>query len=303
MGIVSSHLARSDDRGATFTFVRELYAARPTADPEGSGENGVSSSETVSLASIQAGGATTWYAAHLRYFLRPISGYNPKYATSWTVRIGAASSPDALGDPGAESAEAVLAVSTTSPVYGATVSLDRLAGLPIQHCALLNNPALLTRGSTLYLLVECLAFSGTTLDLANTTAQVFATVPSGAPRSWMWRYVGRLADVGLAQELGGQTLQQFDLSTAEDGALLAVVTPAHANPSVQVGTVGDGCLAVELASIDPPVVKRDCAGHVVVRGRITGGGVGSCAHAAGSSTGLVPTVQMPWSLLVSGVRP
>jgi len=306
VGAVSSHLARSDDQGATFTFVRELYASNPVSDPEGSGEQGLSNSETVSLAWMADGGTTTWYAAHLRYFQRPIAGYNPKYGTSWTVHVGAAATPQALGDPVAESAEAVLGVSTTAAVYGATTRLDQLAGLPVQRCAMLNNPALFVRGLTLYLLVECLAFSGSTLDFANTTAQLFATTPSGPPVSWTWRHAGTLAGVSLAQELQDDTVQQYGLTVGAGGAVLVLVTPAHGDPASQTGVIGDGCVALELASLEPPVLRRDCAGRAVVRARLPGPGVQSCAHDAASVSGLVPHVQLPgtpWRIVSSGLRP
>jgi hypothetical protein len=306
MAAVASHLARSEDHGASFSFVGELYSAPVVLDPEGSGETGIASSETVSLAVLGSGGATTWYGAHLRYFLRPTTGYDPKYATSWTVRIGAAPSPDLLGDPAVLAKEVVVGVSTTATVYGATVKVDQLAGLPIQRCAMLNNPTLFARGGTLYLVVECLAFVGPQLDFAHSTMQVLATTPAGDPQTWSWRWVGTLADHSLAQELGNDTIQQPEVSEAADGTLLLVLTPAHADATVQVGTVGDGCVALELASIDPPALRRDCAGHAVVRARLAGTAMGSCAHDPSSVTGLVPTRQQSgaqWMLYASGIRP
>ncbi len=305
MAAVESHLARSDDGGATFSFVNVLYDAPTVLDPEGSGETGIASSETVSLASMTSGGATTWYAAHLRYFLRPIYGYNPKYATSWTVRVGAASSPELLGGPTVLASEAVIGVSTTAAVYGATVEVDRLAGLPIQSCAMLNNPALFARGGTLYLAVECLAFVGPTLDLPHSTTQLLATTPSGEPRSWIWRHVGTLADHALATQLGSDTIQQPELAEATDGTLLLFVTPAHADATAQVGTVGDGCVAVELASLDPPAMRRDCAGAAVLRARLTGTSLGACTYDPASATGLVATQHdaTGWVLHASGLRP
>ncbi len=301
MAAVSTRLARSDDGGATFTFVRELWPAIPTADPEGSGENGINSSETASLAAIASGGTVTWFGAHLRYFLRPQTGYNPKYATSWTVRIGAASSPEQL----ATAAETVLGVSGTAAVYQPDVRLDQLAGLPLTHCAMLNNPTLFTKDGTLYLIVECLAFVGTTLDFVNTTTQVFATTPAGPPRTWTWRHAGVLADHRLAQELGDDTIQQPDVSLAADGRPIVMVTPARADATVQVGTVGDGCVALELQSIDPPALARDCSGRVVVRARINGSAVGACTHDARSTSGIIATTQDAggWMIRASGVRP
>ncbi len=303
MAAVSTHLARSDDGGATFSYVSELWPAIPTADPEGSGADGISSSETASLTAIASGGTVTWYGAHLRYFLEPETGYHPKYGTSWTVRIGAAASPAQL----ATASEAVLGVSGTAPVYRPDVRLDQLAGVPIARCAMLNNPTLFAKDGTLYLIVECLAFVGTTLDFAQSTTQVFATAPAGPPSTWRWRHAGVLAEHGLARELGDDTILQPDVSLAADGRPIAIVTPAHADAAVAVGTVGDGCVALELLSIDPPVLARDCSGRVVVRARIDGSGVGACTHDLRSATGIVATTQAAgggtWMIHASGARP
>jgi hypothetical protein len=303
MGAVETHLARSDDGGVGFSYIGTLWPDFAAPDPEGSGETGIISSETASLATIESGGNVTWYGAHLRYFLEPQNGYHPKYGTSWQVRIGAASSPAGL----ASATETVLGVSTTADVYNPAVRLDQLAGLPIQHCALLNNPALFARNGTLYLIVECLAFIGTTPDYANSTAQVFATVPSGAPTSWSWRYAGQLADHSVAVALSDDTIQQPDVSLAADGTPIALFTPAHADADVVVGTVGDGCAALKLRSIDPPALARDSGGHLVVRARIDGSGIGACTHDRASSAGIIATGQDAgggnWVIRASGLRP
>jgi hypothetical protein len=221
------------------------------------------------------------------------------------VRIGAATSPAGLTS--AQPQETVLGVSATAAAYQPNVRLDQLAGLPIQHCAMLNNPTLFTRNQTLYLVVECLAFVGTTPDYPNTSTQVFATDPSGPPASWTWRYAGKLADHSIATQLGNDTILQPDVSLAADGTAIALFTPAHIDTSFQVGTVGDGCVAIELASIDPPVLKRDCAGNLVIRRRVTGTGVGACTHDRNAVTGIVATSQGPaggnWMIRASGLRP
>jgi hypothetical protein len=303
MAAAENRLARSDDGGMTFTRIMTLWPDVAMLDPEGSGENGRNSSETASLASITSAGVTTWYGAHLRYFLRPQTGYNPKYATSWRVHIGAAALPTGL----ASATETVLGVTNTAAVYAPNVRLDQLAGLPVPHCAMLNNPTLFTRNQTLYLIVECLAFVGTTPDYANTTMQVFATRPSGAPTSWTWRHAGKLADQALAAQLGNDTILQPDVSLATDGTPIALITPAHIDTNFQVGTVGDGCVAIELASIDPPALARDCAGNPVIRRRVTGTGVGACTHDRNSATGIVATSQDAsggnWMIRASGLRP
>lgn len=298
MAAVSTHVAKSTTGGAAWTFVGEPFPAVMAQDPEAPAEPGMFSSETASLTSI----GDTWYAARLRYFLQAKTGYNPKYATSWTVHVAAASSPAAL----ANAPDVTLGVSTTAGVYDAT-PLDTLAGIPIEHCAMLNNPTLFAQSGTLYLITECLAFSGSTLDLPHSTTQVFATTPLGAPATWTWRPVGTLVDATVASELGVDYLQQPDVSLAADGTPIAIVTLAMAQSSMVGGTKGTGCAALELASIDPPMLARDCAGHVVVRTKVLGDGIGACTHDAQSVTGIVPTSQTapggPFTIHASGANP
>jgi hypothetical protein len=303
LAAVQNRLARSDDGGATFQYVQILWPDMALADPEGSGEVGRISSETASLAHITNAGVTTWYGAHLRYFLRPITGYNPKYGTSWHVRVGAATTPAGL----ATAPEAVLGVTNTHSAYAPHARLDQIAGLPVPHCAMLNNPTLFAQGSTLYLIVECLAFVGQAPDYVNTSTQVFATVPTGAPSTWTWRHAGELADHAIATELGNDTIRQPDVSLAADGTPVALITPAHIDANSPTGTTGDGCVAIRLESIDPPRRARDCRGELVVRERVTGTGIGACTHDRASATGIIATSQGPaggnWQLRASGLDP
>jgi hypothetical protein len=198
-------------------------------------------------------------------------------------------------------------VTNTHDAYDPDARLDQVAGLPVAHCAMLNNPTLFARDATLYLVVECLAFVGQVADYANTSTQVFATVPSGAPSTWTWRHAGELADHAIATELGGDTILQPDVSLGADGALVALVTPAHVDAASPVGTTGDGCVALELESIDPPQLARDCGGSLVVRKRVTGLGVGACTHDRASTTGIVATSQGAtggnWAIRASGLHP
>jgi len=303
MAAVQTRLARSDDGGVSFTHVGKLWPDHRVVDPEGSGETGIISSETASLVSMRRAGGVTWYGAHLRYFLRPQTGYHPKYATSWQVRIGAAPTPASL----ASAEESVLGVSTTAPAYKTVAQLDRLAGLPIQHCAMLNNPALFVQHETLYLVVECLAFVRTTLDFTHSSIQVFATRPDESPSQWTWRHVGKLAGHELAVELDTETIQQPEITLAADGKMLALLTPAHKDSTIPVGTVGDGCVALEMDSIDPPALARDDGGNVIVRASVRGTHVGSCTYDRTSATGIVAVSTGPrngnWTLLASKLRP
>ena len=303
MAAVQTRLARSDDGGVSFTYVGKLWPDYKVADPEGSGEVGINSSETASLVSMKHDGGVTWYGAHLRYFLKPQTGYHPKYATSWQVRIGAASTPAGL----TSAAETGLGVSTTAPVYKSVVQLDRLAGLPIQHCAMLNNPALFARHETLYLVVECLAFVRTTLDFKHSSIQVFATRPDGSPTQWTWPHVGKLAGYELAEKMDAETIQQPEIALGADGRMQALFTPAHKDARIKVGTVGDGCVALELSSMNPPTLAQDEAGNVIIRAYVHGTHVAACTYDRMSATGIVATStglrNGNWILRASMLRP
>jgi len=306
MAAVSSHLALSTDGGNTFKFIKELYPAFRIKDPEGSAEEGVFSSETVSFAVLRQGQESVWFSAHLRYFLRPLTGYNPKYATSWTVRIGTAASPDKLGSPETVSEEAVLGVSQTSQKYSPHILLDRLAGLPIQKCAMLNNPALFVQNGILYLIVEALAFNRTTADHKNTTIQVFGCRPVGKPQSWIWRHIGMLTDHSLTEDLGCDTILQPEVTHASDGRLLLIVTPAVIDNSVQVQTRGLGCAVLEMDSIDPPRIKRDKNKKPVIRAVIDNPDYCACTYDPYSATGILGHRQRQgtyYTIHATGLRP
>ena len=306
MATVASHLARSDDGGLSFVFVDELYPSLPMTDPEGSGEEGMSNSETVSLAVMTSNGNPTWYGAHLRYFLRPITGYYPNYAASWTVRIGVAALPELLGAADTVANETIIGVSTTSDSYDPDVLLDQLAGLPIQHCAMINNPALFAQNGSLYLIVECLAFVGTAPDYDHSTIQVFGTTPTGDPRSWLWRHVGMLSDHSLALELDADTVLQPEVTLAADGTPLLIITPAVIDTSVQVGTHGRGCVAIALDSIDPPLIARDTQGRLIVKALINGDGFSACTYDNAAITGVLTHVQWQghaYTIHKTGLKP
>lgn len=303
VAIVTNHLARSDDGGRSFAFVQELWGSTATLDPEGSGEAGLIDSEVASLAWIRdPSGEVRWFGAHLNYFLRPVAGYHPDFSTSYTIRVGAAETPEGLST----AEEVVLGVTYTDPVWGASVALDQLVDQSVLDCGMVNNPTLLARGQTLYLAFECLAFDGTELVPERTTLQLVATEPVGRPSEWSWRHVGVLADAETYRQLGVEVLQQPDLSVDGEGRVLLAVTPSGPNPG-RVERAHQGLRVLELASLDPPRLARDCDGRPRIRASIRTGGVGGCAHASGAATGAlchrVQTDEAPRALLRTGLTP
>lgn len=283
VAIVSNHLARSEDGGKTFDFVSEMWPSIPVKDPEGSGAEGLNDSETASLAWIKnAQGEATWFGAHLRYFLRPVQGYSPKFSTSYTIRVTAASTPQELND----SPEAVLGVSSTASVYNMDVALDVLVSKSLTDCAMANNPSLFANDSKLYLVFECLAFKGSKLQNDKTTIQLIASEPSGPPDTWTWWYVGEIANGDTYNELGVDILQQPDISLGRNGELLFTVTPSTNNPG-GIERLHQGMLVLELEQLNPPILVRDYKDNLLIHAQMTTEGLGGCTFSSASVTGVL----------------
>lgn len=283
VAIVSNHLARSEDGGITFDFVSELWPSIPVKDPEGGDEEGLNDSETASLAWIKnAQGEVTWFGAHLRYFLRPVQGYSPKFSTSYTIRVTAASTPQELND----SPEAVLGVSSTAPVYDIGVALDVLVSKSLAECAMANNPSLFANDSKLYLVFECLAFNGSKLQTDKTTIQLIAAEPSGPPDTWTWWHVGEITNGNTYNELGVDVLQQPDISIGSNGELLFTVTPSTNNPG-RIERLHQGMLVLELEQLDPPILARDYKDNLLIHAQMTTEGLGGCTYSSASATGVL----------------
>ena len=306
--VVSTKLARSSDGGATWTFDSRPWSSTLVADPEGPGPASYFGSETPNLAVRQSGTETIWYSVRLSYFLEPVTAYAPRFASSWTMRVASASGPTPAAL--ASAPEAVLGTATTNAAYGVHARLTALSP-QLAGCGFWNNPAIAYEGNRLYLIAECLEFDGTVLNETRSRMVVFRTDPNGPPASWSWEYAGVIADRALAAELGSARLLSADISRSRDGALLLVVALGGFSTS----SAGQGCHALELASIDPPAVRRDAAGKPVVRGIETaaadaGWHTGACTHDPNSSTGMIAVAAttaagggLQAELRATGLRP
>jgi hypothetical protein len=302
---VSTHLARSDNGGASWRFERVLWDSELAEDPERRGPQSYFGSETPSLAVLREEGRTTWFSVRLSYFLEPVTAYEPRYVTGWTMRVARATgaSPAAL----AGATETVLGVRTTAAAYGANVDLNALSP-HLGDCAMWNNPVIAIEGARLFLVAECLAFNGAELNLDRTRMIVLSTEPSGQPEAWRWRYDGVLADRALAQALGGERLVSATIARGADNSLLFIATP-------QIGSsmVGHGCVVMELDSLAPPRVRRDSASAPIIRARQTSRAdrrfrTGACTYHPASATGMLTVAAdtrrgLRSALRATGLRP
>lgn len=273
---VDSHLAHSDDGGATWAFDGPMWtSAAGTSAVDGA--EGYFNQETVALAPDPSG--AVWYSARLHYFT-VASG--PQVA-SFQIRVAKASSPAAL----ATTTEQSLGGALTAPQWDTDVNLAALSS-DLAGCTF-NDPGVIVDGGSLYLAAECQLFTAGGEDAAHEFIALFATDPSGPVTGWEWSYLGKLADRADAVELGGENLLQAELGRGQDGALLLVASPSA--PASPLAT-HYGCSAVEIAGLSPPALVRRPSGQLAVRATATASdlapaGPGSCTYEPASSTGLV----------------
>jgi hypothetical protein len=175
---VSTRLARSDDGGRRWQFERTLWDSPLVDDPERRGPASYFGSETAGLAAIAEAQGVTWYSVRLSYFLEPVTAYEPRYASSWTMRVAAARGDSPAGLARAE--EAVLGTGTTHAAYGPHARLTAVDGA-VRDCGMWNNPAIVAEAGRLYVIAECLVFEGTRVDERRTRIVVFRTTPDGPP--------------------------------------------------------------------------------------------------------------------------
>ena len=303
---VATRLARSDNGGASWVHEAIVWDSPLVADPEALGPPSYFGSETPSLTAVADATGVTWYSVRLAYFLEPATAYAPRFTSSWVMRVAAARSATPAGLGGA--ADSVLGTSTTAAAYAPHVRVNALSPA-LAGCVFFNNPAIFAQGDRVYVVAECLEFDGNAVSDARSRMVVLRTRPVGTPSGWTWEYVGVLADQALARELGGERLTSATISRAADGALLFMSTP-RTGPG---GILGTGCVAIELASLDPPAVRRSAGSSLVVRARQTatadaGWHTGACTHDPRSASGIVSvaattTNGLQAELLTTGLKP
>ncbi len=283
--VIDVRLAHSDDEGATWQFDTVLWPTVQVTNPITNTANYTSSE----VANLATDGAGTWYGIRATYLVDPAKAQYAQPGTSG-MTITTASSPSGL----ATAPSALLGSTLTNAKMNPAVDLHALSPA-LAHCDLFNEPALIVRGGTLYLLAQCLSYNGLTYDPSSDFYAVFATQPSGAPATWTWRYAGAFGTHADAEALDGHTYWvQLDIATALDGTLLAIVTPSEFD-TADVVDIHFGCRAIELAALDPPVLARDATGAPVLRASVTasdlaqpdGYGPGACSYDPSSTTGIL----------------
>jgi len=274
---VRTHLAKSDDGGATFTFVKAVNASAPTPD-----NVGLVVHEVSSLARRVDG---TWHHAWLTYAIVGSARVEFHYQRTQGA------SPMDLG----AATDAWLRGTVTT----VATQIDESQIVGAENCAAFTEPALFSHGGVNYLATTCIV-SG-----QPATQRLILLRESGSALV----LVGDLLAYNDAVALGGTRIEQIDLAVAQDGAVLAIVTPIDDSAAIP----HEGCVVLEVEDLTTAKMKRDASGALVKRAVLTGAGngigPGLCTYDRDSSTGILMTLvqvtgnEIEFSLHRTGLHP
>lgn len=268
---VSTHIARSDDGGDTFTFVQEVNLPEVEAHPD-TAEMGWSVHE---VSSIAREGTDDWQLLWFKYFtpLGPDMTVNQR--TEFLFFRSDAASPDAFG----AASQIWARGDSTSPSWGAPLNLSDIP--EVRDCVAFTEPALFTYGGSTYVAMQC-SFAGSIgTPFEPERIALFEEVPGG------YRYIATLANGFDAEDFDTDFFGQPDIAVAEDGTILLLVTPTLRDGE----TLKDGCIVFEFEDFESGLLKRDRRGTLIPRAIITadgnGLGPGLCTYDPNSSTGVL----------------
>ncbi len=294
---VRTRLARSDDDGASFTFVRTVNEMQMEAHPD-TGVMGWSTHEVSTLVKEPAG---TWQILWLKYFnpFGTVAGVDERQEfLYWRTT---AMTPDLLGDNSVVWGK----FAATSASWGAPIDFNAIPELA--DCILQTEPGLFAFDDETYLATSCLVVDGTGRRTDLERIELLRQTPTG------YDYVGTILDGQDAADLGVDTIEQADISVARDGSILLVVTPIilTADPAHQ------GCMVFSFDDFATASIARDPNGVAIPRAIITADGnslgPGLCTYDANSDTGVLMVIttvtgsgsstDVEFSLHATGVHP
>ncbi len=246
---VRTQLARSDDNGDTFTFVRSVNTMQIEQHPD-TGVMGWSTHEVPTLTLEPSG---SWQLLWLKYFnpFGTVDGVDERQEfLYWRTT---AATPDQLGD----NSEAWGRSIATSPSWAAPFYFNDMPELA--DCILQTEPALFAFNSETYLATACLVADATG---RRTDLERLVLLRQNATG---YEFVGVILDGNDAVDLGVDTVEQADISIARDGRIILLTTPIilDADPSHQ------GCIVFEFENFANASLSRDQNGVALPRAVIT----------------------------------
>ena len=294
---VRTRLARSDDNGATFTFVRTVNDMQMEAHPD-TGVLGWSTHEVSTLVKEPSG---AWQILWLKYFnpFGTVTGVDERQEfLYWRTT---AATPEGLGDNSAVWGK----FAATSASWGAPIDFNAIPELA--DCLIQTEPGLFAFNGETYLATSCLVVDATGRRTDLERLELLRQTQTG------YTHVGTILNGQDAADLGVDAIEQADISVARDGSILLVVTPIilAADPGHQ------GCIVFSFDDFVSASIARDSNGVAIPRAIITADGnslgPGLCTYDANSDTGVLLVIttvtgsgaatDVEFSLHATGVHP
>lgn len=271
-----THLARSVDHGASWTFVSELTPAEVHHDAGGA-VLGMLQNEVSTLVRTDDG---AWTLLWLRYLETPGASST---RSDFLFMTKSASSPAALRE------------SEAQPHARGTID-SRLGVAPhvwsnevpeLADCAVFTEPALFSQGGEVFAASTCLVLGASGLDDLRSRNVLLRR------REDRYEYVGVLTDHDDAAALGADALEQAALAVSRvPGRTLLLVTPLDRAASV----LHQGCIVLEVADLSTASIRREEGGAPAPLAVLTasGGqlGPGLCDYDPRSETGVLLTIPV-----------
>jgi polyhydroxybutyrate depolymerase len=292
--LVSTRLAYSDDRGATWCdagVVINAWAREASAPPQVAGKPAYWNHEVSKLVfDPGAPAAERWKLLWNRYLLAESGAAEERqWANSW-IGLRAAASPLALASAperklfagAAYTAAPALAAYNDARLGPPEVRLDQLAPA-LQGCVAFSEPGALATADALFVALLC---GGSTPD---GRAVILVRLPHATGK---WEYVGRLLGAAEAKALD----PAFDGFSAPE-LYLAGGEP-HLLVSPTARSIYKGCVGYEIASLGSAVLRdRDGDGQPDPRFRLTGTTPfsGLCAYDPAAEVGGVIYGEAHWN--------
>jgi len=296
--VLDIHLAYSADGGKTWTYKGPLYTSQSALNPV-TNQTDYTANEVMNLYPQVINGVTWWYGIHANYFVPPANPGGPgsePYSKRWAFAMAPGTAADGPLGLATATLQYLGEPDGTYPQYfPVSVNLGSLDP-EVNGCTTFYEPALILSGSDLLLFLAC-----TPDNVANRFYAVFKTSdPQNHAPNWTWTYIPEgstkfanykdAVSIGRVFPAGATYITQMDIAPSKNpGILMSIMTAAFDNAN---GKNSLGCVAAELAGIDPPKFVYDAQGQVQVDAWITSPdsqdtGPGSCTYSPLSATGMV----------------
>jgi len=253
---IRTQLARSDDRGRSFSVTSSVNEVERR--PDARGRAGLWVHEVPTLARAP-GRLDFWRLVWLSYF-DPLGPGPREYAEPSLISVRALT-PAAFG--------AARGAPPSLPLDGA------------RDCVAFTEPALFAEEGEVSLAATCIVFWLGARRADRERLLLWHDTGEG------YRWAGALLGSRDARTLGGDRVEQADLARARDGTLLLFVTPIREgeDPAHQ------GCVVLEVEDLARARIRRNGDGSPHVRAVLTadgnGLGPGMCTYDAASETGVL----------------